>query len=121
MNVFFVIDGEVVTPELNGSILAGVTRDSTINLLKSWGVKVTERKLSIEELYEAHKAGKLDEAFGTGTAAVISPMGELNWKGNIMPINNGETGPLSAKIYDTITGIQSGRIEDTMGWTVEVK
>lgn len=121
MNVFFVIDGEVVTPALNGSILAGVTRDSTIKLLQSWGIKVTERKISIEELYEAHNAGKLDEAFGTGTAAVISPIGELNWKGNIMPINNGETGPLSARIYDTITSIQSGKIEDTMNWTVEVK
>ena len=120
MNVFFVIDGEVITPALNGSILAGVTRDSSIALLKSWGYKVTERKLSIDEVYEAHKAGKLDEVFGTGTAAVISPVGELKWDDHVMTINNGEIGKISQKLYDSITGIQSGKIEDTMGWTVKV-
>ncbi len=120
MNVFFVIDGEIITPALNGSILAGVTRDSSINLLKSKGYKVTERKLSIAEVYEAHKNGKLDEVFGTGTAAVISPVGELNWEGNIMTINNGEIGPISQMLYDSITGIQSGELPDTMGWTVRV-
>ena len=121
MNVFFVVDGEILTPALNGSILAGVTRDSTINLLKSWGYKVNERKISIVELYDAYNEGKLQEIFGTGTAAVISPVGELNWEGRKMVINNGEIGQLSQKIYDTITGIQCGRIEDTMNWTVEVK
>jgi len=120
MNVFFKIDGVVVTPEINGSILAGVTRNSTIKLLKSWGVPISERKLSIQEVYEAHAAGKLEEAFGTGTAAVISPIGELNWDEKIITINNGEIGKISAKIYDTITGIQSGKIPDTMGWTLEV-
>lgn len=121
MNVFFVVDGEILTPALNGSILAGVTRDSTINLLKSWGYKVNERKINIEELKQAYDEGKLQEIFGTGTAAVISPVGELNWEGHKMVINNGEIGTLSQKIYDTITGIQSGKLEDTMGWTVEVK
>ena len=120
MNVFFVIDGEIITPALNGSILAGVTRDSSIQLLRSWGYQVTERKLAIAEVYEAYQKGKLDEVFGTGTAAVISPVGELNWEGHIMKINNGEIGKISQKLYDAITGIQSGAIPDQMGWTVEV-
>lgn len=121
MNVFFKIDGEVITPALEGSILAGITRDSTIDLLKDWGIPVTERRLGIEEIYEAHARGKLEEAFGTGTAAVISPIGELNWDNQIISINNGHTGELSQRIYDTITGIQSGELEDKFGWTVEVK
>ncbi len=121
MNVFFKINGEVVTPSLEGSILAGITRDSTIELLKDWGVPVTERKISIQELYAAHANGQLEEAFGTGTAAVISPMGELNWDGNKIIINNGQIGELSAKIYNTITGIQSGTLEDKYGWVSEVK
>jgi len=121
MNVFFEIGDEVITPSLEGSILSGITRFSTIDLLKSWGKKVVERKISIEEIYEAHKKGLLKEAFGTGTAAVISPIGELNWNDNIITINNGETGELSKKIYESITGIQSGKIEDSFGWTVEVK
>jgi branched-chain amino acid aminotransferase len=120
MNVFFVIDGTVVTPMLNGSILAGVTRDSSIQLLKSWGYKVEERRLAIKEVYDAYNAGKLDEVFGTGTAGVISPVGELNWEGHIMTINNGEIGPISQKLYNTITGIQSGKLPDLLGWTVEV-
>ena len=121
MNVFFKINGEVITPALNGSILAGVTRDSTIALLKSWGVPVTERRLSIQEVYEAHDKGVLEEVFGTGTAAVISPVGELDWEGNVIKINDGEIGELSQKIYDAITAIQYGEAPDTMGWTVEVK
>jgi branched-chain amino acid aminotransferase len=83
-------------------------------------MNVSERKLSIEEVYEAQAAGKLDEAFGTGTAAVISPIGELNWGGNKITINGGKIGELSARIYDTVTGIQSGKLEDSLGWTVEV-
>lgn len=120
MNVFFKINGEVITPALEGSLLAGVTRDSTIELLKSWGIPVTERRLSIQELYEANQNGTLEEAFGTGTAAVISPIGELNWDGKIMTINNGKTGELSEKIYHTITGIQKAAIEDSFGWTMEI-
>lgn len=121
MNVFFVIGGEVVTPELtDGNILPGVTRMSCIELLRSWGMKVTERKIEAAELFEAHKNGKLDEAFGTGTAAVISPIGELNDDGYAITINNGEIGPISQRLYDELTGIQWGRIEDTRGWVLEV-
>ncbi|MEN6347885.1 MAG: branched-chain amino acid aminotransferase [Syntrophomonas sp.] len=120
MNVFFKVNGEVLTPSLEGSILPGITRDSTITLLKNWGVKVTERRISIQELFEAHEKGQFEEAFGTGTAAVISPIGELNWDGNIIPINEGKTGDLAAKIYNAITGIQSGELKDEYSWTVEV-
>lgn len=121
MNVFFKVGGEVITPALEGSLLGGITRDSVITLLKSWGVPVSERKITIQELYDAHAAGKLEEAFGTGTAAVISPVGELNWDGNIITINDGKTGELSAKIYNTMTGMQYGELEDPFGWIVEVK
>ena len=121
MNVFFKINGEVITPALQGSILAGITRDSTIKLLRSWDIPVVERMISIDELYEAHAKGQFEEAFGTGTAAVISPIGELSYNGTTITINNGTTGPVSQKIYDTITGIQSGIVEDKFGWTVEVK
>lgn len=121
MNVFFKIKGEVITPSFDGSILAGITRDSTIKLLKSWGIPVQERLISIQEIYEAHASGTLDEAFGTGTAAVISPIGELNWNGNIISINNGKTGEIATRIYKTLTGIQYGEIEDKFSWVVEVK
>ena len=121
MNIFFKINGKVVTPAINGSILPGVTRDSVINLVKSWGVPVEERKLSIDEVIEAYNNGKLNEVFGTGTAAVISPVGELFDNGNKMIINNNEIGPISQKLYDTITGIQWGKISDNMGWTVPVE
>ncbi len=121
MNVFFVIDGVVITPELtDGNILPGVTRRSAIELLKSWGVPVEERKLSIDEVIEAHKNGTLDEAFGTGTAAVISPIGELFDNGETMIINNNEIGAISRKLYDAMTGIQWGKCEDTMGWTERI-
>lgn len=120
MNVFFKINGEVLTPSLEGSILAGITRDSTINLLKHWGMPIVERRISIEEIYEAHAKGTLEEAFGTGTAAVISPIGELNWDGKKIVINGGKTGELSARIYDTITGIQNGTMPDELGWIMEL-
>ena len=121
MNVFFKIDGEIITPALHGSILAGITRDLAIQLLRSWGLKVTERKLAVQEIFDAYDAGKLEEAFGTGTAAVISPIGELKWEDRKIVIGGGKIGEISHKLYDTITGIQSGKVEDTMGWTVEVK
>ncbi len=121
MNVFFKLGDEVVTPELNGSILPGITRDSCIHLLKHWGVKVTERKLSAQELFDAQAAGKLVEAFGTGTAAVISPIGELNWDGKAITLTDGKIGDLSAKLYETITGIQSGSVKDEFNWITEVK
>lgn len=121
MNVFFKINGEVVTPALEGSILPGVTRDSVIELLKSWGVPVSERKLSIDEVMEAGKNGALEEAFGTGTAAVISPIGELNFRGEKTIINGEKIGALSQRIYDELTGIQWGKLPDKFGWTVAVK
>ncbi len=121
MNVFFVIDGTVVTPALDeGNILPGVTRDSCIKLIKSMGYKVEERRLALSEVIDAYNAGKLDEAFGTGTAAVVSPMGLLDTGDMQMTINNGEIGAVAQKLYDTLTGIQWGRIDDTFGWTVKV-
>jgi len=121
MNVFFVIGDEIITPSLQGSILPGITRMSSIELLKSWGLKIVERKISIDELAAAAANGSLKEAFGTGTAAVISPIGHLKWGDDAMNINQGKIGPISQRLYDTLTGIQWGKIKDTFGWTVEVK
>lgn len=121
MNVMFVVDGEVITPELNGSILSGITRMSAIELLRESGYKVTERRISMQEIADAAKAGKLDEAFGTGTAAVISPIGELIWEDEHIVINNNQIGPVSQKIYDTVTGIQSGTVEDKYGWITKAE
>ncbi|MDF2539582.1 MAG: ilvK [Herbinix sp.] len=120
MNIFFKIDGRIVTPELNGSILPGVTRDSVIGLCNEWGIPLEERKISIDEIYDAYQKGTLEEVFGTGTAAVISPVGQLRWEQNIMQVQDGSIGPISQKLYDTITGIQLGKIKDTHNWTVEV-
>ena len=121
MNVFFKIAGTVYTPALNGSILSGITRDSVIHMLRHWGVPVEERTISIDELIEAAKSGALEEAFGTGTAAVISPVGELNYQGEKYIINGGETGELSKRLFDSLTGIQTGAQPDPFGWTVEVE
>ena len=120
MNVFFVIDGEVVTPMLEGSILPGVTRDSVIHLLRERGYKVSERRVSVDELFEAHKEGKLDEAFGSGTAAVISPIGLLDRDGEKIVINNGEIGKISQMLYDQLTDIQWGRAKDEFNWIVKI-
>lgn len=120
-NIFFKINGEVVTPVLNGSILDGITRNSAIELLKYWGITVVERKITIDEIYQAYSDGLLEEAFGTGTAAVISPVGELFWEGQKIVINNGETGAVSKKLYETLTGIQTGKLEDPFGWSVKVE
>jgi branched-chain amino acid aminotransferase len=120
MNIFFVIGDEVVTPELNGSILPGITRKSVMTLVKSWGMPMTERKISIQELTDAHKAGKVREVFSTGTAAVISPIGELKWNDNSMCFNDGKIGGISQRLYDEITGIQTGAIEDKFGWVYTV-
>ena len=120
-NAFFVIDGEVVTPSVDdGTILKGITRDSVIQLCKKWGYKVTERKISIDEIYEASKSGKLQEMFGTGTATVIAPVGELIWKDKNIVINDRQIGELSQRIYNELYGIQSGEIKDEMGWTMEI-
>ena len=121
MNVFFKINGEVITPALNGSILPGVTRSSIIELLQHWNMPVTERRISMEEIYEASQNGTLEEAFGTGTAAVISPIGEFVWGDRCIVINGGEIGELSQKCYDTLTGIQNGEVEDPFNWVTPIK
>ncbi len=121
MNVMFVINDTIVTAPLEGSVLPGVTRDSIIHILKDWGYKVEERELSIDELMKAGRNGKLTEAFGTGTAAVISPVGQLYYKGEEIVINNFKTGDLTQKLYDTLTGIQWGRLEDKYGWVRHIK
>ena len=121
MNVMFVIDGKVVTAPLEGSVLPGVTLDSIIHILKDWGYEVEERELSIDELMAAGRNGKLTEAFGTGTAAVISPVGQLYYKGEEVIINDFKTGDLTQKLYDTLTGIQWGRLEDKYGWVRHIK
>ena len=120
MNIFFKINGKIVTPMLNGSILPGVTRNSVINLCKHWGMEVEERKISVEELLEAQKNGTLEEVFGTGTAAVISPVGKLRYMDDVMVIGDGNIGPVSQKLYDTVTGIQWGKLPDELGWVVEL-
>lgn len=120
MNVFFKINGEVITPELNGSILEGITRKSIIQLLGHWKIPVVERKISIHEIQLAYNNGSLEEAFGTGTAAVISPIGELFWQNEKLVINKGKTGQLSKKLYDSLTGIQNGTELDPFGWTIRL-
>ena len=117
MNVMFKIDGKIVTPALTGSILPGITRKSCIEMLKSWGVEVEERLLSAEELFNAAENGKLEEAWGIGTAAVISPIGELSYKGKQYIVNNFEIGETEQKLYDALTAIQWGNAPDTFGWT----
>lgn len=120
MNIFFVIGDEVITPPLGGSILPGVTRDSVIQMAKSWGLAVVERRISIDEVLAAQENGTLKEIFGTGTAAVISPVGSLHYKGKDCVINNGKTGTLSQKLFDEILAIQYGSKEDPYGWVVRV-
>ena len=119
-NAFFKIDGEVFTAPLLGTILPGVTRDSVIRILKDRGVTVREERFTIEDIYKASDEGKLEEVFASGTAAVISPVGEMMWKDKKIIINNGEIGSMSQSLYDTITGIQSGRLPDKYGWTVKL-
>lgn len=117
-NAFFMIGDEVITAPLDsGTILPGITRNSVLQLLKKWGVKVTERKLSIDEVVEASKNGTLKEIFASGTAAVISPIGCLCVKGDDVTVADGKVGPVAQKLYDTIYGMQTGTVEDTMGWT----
>ncbi len=120
-NAFFVIGDEVVTSPLNGTILPGITRDSIIALCKHKGIKVSERKLSIDELVQAYKDGNLKEMFASGTAAIVSPVGELLYENELMIINDRKIGPVAQEMYDTIYGIQTGRIDDFMGWTEPVK
>ena len=114
------IGDEIITPPLTGTILPGVTRDSTLALLRKWGLKVSERQVSIDEVVEAHGRGKLEEVWGTGTAAVISPVGELAYQGKKMVINGGKIGPLTQKLYDAIVAIQYGKAPDPDGWTLAI-
>ena len=116
MNVMFKIDGKIVTPALSGSILPGITRMSCIEVLRQMGYTVEERLLSVEELVDALKTGKLEEAWGCGTAAVVSPIGRLCYEDVEYDVCNGQIGQVTQKLYDTLTGIQWGKIEDTHGW-----
>ncbi len=120
MNVFFKIDGKIVTPELGGSVLPGITRDSVITMLKDWDYEVEVRKISIKEIVKAYQEGRLEEAFGTGTAAIISPIGELNYDGLKMKINKFETGEVASKLYERLTGIQTGKLADPYDWTEKI-
>ena len=105
----------------SGTSSCDLTRDSMIHILRDWGYKVNETRLSIDDLMKAGHDGKLEEVFGTGTAAVISPVGELRYKDDVITINDFKIGELTQKLYDTLTGIQWGKLEDKYGWTVEVK
>lgn len=116
MNAFFRFGDEVVTPPLGGSILAGVTRDSAIKLLGDWGVSVRERPIPIGEVAAGLRDGLLREAFGTGTAAVVSPIGSLHWRGERCIVGDGEPGELSKRLYETLTGIQRGELPDPHRW-----
>ena len=120
MNVLFKLDGKVVTPQLTGSVLPGITRRSCLELLRDWGYTVEERLISAQELFDAADAGKLEEAWGSGTAAVISPIGEMGWEDRHVQVNGGQIGPLTQRLYDTLTGIQWGKEPDPYGWTVKV-
>ena len=120
MNVLFKLDGKVVTPELTGSVLPGITRKSCLELLRSWNVSVEERLISAEELFAAAEAGRLEEAFGYGTAAVVSPIGEMGWGERRVVVNGGQIGPLTQKLYDTLTGIQWGTQPDPFHWVVKL-
>jgi len=120
MNIMMKIGDEIVTPPLSGTILAGVTRDSALTLMRDWGLRVSERPVTIDEVAAAARKGTLEEVWGTGTAAVISPVGELAYKGERLVINGGRIGTLTQKLYDAIVGIQYGTVPDTRGWTVPV-
>lgn len=120
MNVFFVFKNEIVTPVLNGSILSGSVRDSSIQLLKHYGLNIVERKITIAELIERHKAGDLIESFGTGTAAVITAIGELQFQGQSYKIHNEKMGPLSQKLLTEISNLQRGIGKDHFGWMKSV-
>ncbi len=120
MNMMFVIDGKIVTAPLEGSILAGVTRKSILQLAQDKGYQTEERRISVQELFDAYERGGLTEAFGTGTAAVISPVGEMEYQGKSMVLNDHKIGNISQEMYDTLVGIQRGDLPDIYGWTVKL-
>ena len=121
MNIMFKIDNEIWTAPAGRTVLPGVTRDSMLHILRDWGYTVHEEHLAIDDLMKAGLEGRLEEVFGTGTAAVISPVGELRYKDDVVVINNMKTGELTQKLYDTLTGIQWGKLEDKYGWTQPVE
>lgn len=121
MNIFFVLDGKLLTPALMGSILPGITRRSVLELAREHGMPVEEREIAIAEIVEGAKSGALTEVFGTGTAAVISPVGDFGYKGEDYVVNGGKMGKVARMFYDELTGIQTGRIPDTHGWSVRIK
>jgi branched-chain amino acid aminotransferase len=120
MNIFFIIDGELITPALNGSILPGVTRDSIIALARQWDIPCVERRIAIEEVVNAQKEGKKVEIFGSGTAAVISPVGIIKFNDEVIEIGGNQVGPMTQKFYDSLTDIQYGRADDHQGWVEKV-
>lgn len=120
MNLFAQLGDEIVTAPLEGTILAGVTRDSVITLLREWGYQVNERRYAFEEIVAAKKNGTLGEVFGTGTAAVVSPVGELGHRDGAVMIGDGKIGPVAQRLYDTLFSIQYGDSPDPRGWTFEV-
>ena len=120
MNIMLKIGNEIVTPPLGGTILPGVTRDSALALLRGWGLRVSERRISIDEVLAAVREGSLEEVWGTGTAVVVAPVGEIGYQGRRVQIADGRGGPLTKRLYDAITAIQYGRTEDLLGWTVPV-
>jgi len=121
MNIFFLLRGELVTPPLSGSILPGVTRDSVLTLAREWGIPVAERPVAIDEVIRGAADGSLSEAFGSGTAAVISPVGAFSYRGEEVLVNRSRVGELSRKLYREITGIQYGEIEDRHRWVQRVE
>ncbi len=121
MNIAFVIDDDVVTPPLTGTILEGVTRDTVLQLAKDWHIRVAEQPITITEVFEAAHNGRLREAFGMGTAAVISPVSELSYQGQRITMSNGQVGPLAQRLFDEISAIQRGLKPDPHGWVVEVE
>ncbi len=116
MNIFFVIGDELITPALSGSILPGVTRNSVLAMARQWGLTATERIITIDEVMEAHTQGELKEVFGSGTAAVISPVGALKYQDRVIAIGDGNVGPISQKLFNALTDIQYGHVPDSMGW-----
>ena len=120
MNIMFKIDGKIYTAACTGTVLPGVTRRSIIELCRDWGYEVIEGKLAIADIMQAGREGKLEEVWGTGTAAVVSPVKELTWKDESVQISGGKIGELTQKLYDTLTGIQWGKLPDTKGWIVAV-
>jgi branched-chain amino acid aminotransferase len=120
MNIFFVIDGEIISPALQGSILPGITRDTVLQLARMWKLKVSERRISMDEVLKASETAKLQEVFGSGTAAVISPVGQIKYGDRVIRVGDGNVGPVSQRLYTAITDIQYGRAQDPKEWIVPV-